>query len=163
MIRGRVSDKRRFRENRCRRNSLFRFGPIATRQQIKDGSDSVFSALPIHKEKYQKNCHFDRREKSCAFGISSEIRRFLAPLEMTYFKVSEKQKFRKNRCLCKEHSVWILARSANMFTALAFGCGAGLASDQQKKRYRGRHHETDRGWARYQHGSRPQHQIGAFH
>nr|VFK18568.1 MAG: hypothetical protein BECKLPF1236A_GA0070988_102018 [Candidatus Kentron sp. LPFa]VFK33090.1 MAG: hypothetical protein BECKLPF1236C_GA0070990_101918 [Candidatus Kentron sp. LPFa] len=30
-------------------------------------------------------------------------------------KVSEKQKFRKNRCLRKEHPVWILARSANMF------------------------------------------------
>ena len=32
-----------------------------------------------------------------------------------FIYVSEKQKLRKNYCPCKEHPVWILARSANMF------------------------------------------------
>nr|VFK43259.1 MAG: hypothetical protein BECKTC1821D_GA0114238_101622 [Candidatus Kentron sp. TC] len=35
-----------------------------------------------------------------------------------FFKVSEKQKFRKNRYPRKEHPVWILARSANMFPVI---------------------------------------------
>jgi len=35
--------------------------------------------------------------------------------EKYHFKVSEKQKSRKNRCPRKEHPVWILLLRANMF------------------------------------------------
>nr|VFK66623.1 MAG: hypothetical protein BECKUNK1418G_GA0071005_110016 [Candidatus Kentron sp. UNK]VFK72112.1 MAG: hypothetical protein BECKUNK1418H_GA0071006_109616 [Candidatus Kentron sp. UNK] len=38
-----------------------------------------------------------------------------AEREMNKFSVSEKQKFRKNRRLRKEHPVWILLLRANMF------------------------------------------------